>query len=215
MGNEIRHCSIVSGAPNCNLEFLKKNLDTSSYIIAADSGYEKLTKIGVAPNLIIGDFDSAKKPNIECEIMVFPVEKAYSDTVNCVREAVDRGYNSIDIYFALGGNRFDHTYSNLLILDYCDKHNVLCRLVDDNTRLSLIKGEKTFKKEYQFFSLFAYLEDCYGVTIDGGYYTQSFYDKESIDIAISDNFAQSNHIVDNECTVRVNRGRLLLVESND
>ncbi|MGN0531583.1 MAG: thiamine diphosphokinase [Eubacterium sp.] len=215
MGKISNHCTIVSGAPNENINFLKDNIDANSFIIAADSGYIKLQNAGIKPDLIIGDFDSAKRPEIDCEILTFPVEKAYSDTFNCVVEAIDRGYDNIDIYFAIGGNRFDHTYSNLLILEYCRKHNVYCRLIDDNNRLSLIIDQKTIKKEYQFFSIFAYLCNCHGVTIEGAYYDQSFYSLDSMDIMVCDNFAQSNQIIGSECTIRVKDGVLLLVESND
>ena len=123
--------------------------------------------------------------------------------------------NPIDIFFAIGGNRFDHTYSNLLILEYCRQRNVSCRLIDDNNRLSLIIGKRTIKKEYRYFSLFAYLCDCHGVTIEGAYYDQSFYNLDSMDMMAYDNFAQSNRIIGTECTICVEDGVLLLVESND
>ena len=215
MGKIRNHCTIVSGAPNDNISFLKENIDSNSFIIAADCGYIKLQKADIKPDLIIGDFDSARRPDIDCEIITFPVEKAYSDTFNCVVEAIDRGYNTIDIFFAIGGNRFDHTYSNLLILEYCRQRNVNCRLIDDNNRLSLIIGKRTIKKEYRYFSLFAYLCDCHGVTIEGAYYDQSFYNLDSMDMMAYDNFAQSNRIVGTECTICVEDGVLLLVESND
>ncbi len=215
MGNELKRCCIVSGSPSGSIDFLKNRIENYSYIIAADFGYTRLSEIGLIPDLIIGDFDSAPKPHIDCEILTFPVEKAYSDTYNCVMEAISRGYKNIDVFFSVGGNRFDHTYSNLLILDYCRRHGAVCRLIDENIRLSLIERELTFKREYEYFSLFAYLCDCYGVTINGAYYTQDFYDKPQLDIMRYDAFAQSNYIIGDACTVKVQKGVLLLVESND
>ena len=214
MESEIKRCIIVSGAPNPDLEFINKNTDNSAYIIAADSGYKALDAIGVTPDLIIGDFDSSDKPSINCEIEVYPIEKDYTDTFNCVRAAVDRGYNDILILNALG-SRFDHSYSNVLCLEYCKKAGVNCIIANRNNRIRLICDTLTFTKEYQWFSLFAFLEECRGVVIKGAHYTADFFDKKELDIKPYDQFAQSNYIENDECTVSLKSGTLLLVESND
>ena len=214
MADEIRKCTIVSGAPNGNTEFLKDNIDRNSFILAADSGYEKLLKAGVMPDTIVGDFDSSEKPDLDCEIITFPIEKANTDTFNCVILAKERGYNDITIFFALG-SRFDHSYSNILCLDYCKKNNIACRIVDDKNRVSLIQKEAVIKKEYENFSLFAFLEDCKGVRISGAQYDQSFYNQDKMDIKLGDQFAQSNQILNDECKISLEKGTLLLIESND
>ena len=214
MAEQIRKCTIVSGAPNSNIDFLKANIDRESFIIAADSGYKKLLKADIIPDVIVADFDSSKKPDINCEIITFPVEKAYSDTFNSVAFAKERGFNDITIFFALGG-RFDHSYSNLLCLDYCRKNNITCTLVDDKNRVSLIQNKAIIKKDYQFFSLFAFLEDCKGVRISGAHYDESFYNLDKMEIKLGDIFAQSNYVEDKEAIISVESGMLLLVESND
>lgn len=214
MANEIKKCTIISGAPNADVDFLKNNIDLSSFIICADSGHKVLEQIGVKPNLIIGDFDSSSKPNVDFEIVELNTEKAYSDTFHCVIEAVERGYNDITIFNAIG-NRVDHTYSNILCLDYCRKNNASCVIVNKNNRLSLIVDKKIIKKEYDNFSLFAYLEECKGVKIKGAYYTAGFYDKEELDIKPNDQFALSNYVCEDFCEVSLREGTLLLIESND
>lgn len=212
MANEIKKCTIISGAPNTDLDFINSHIDLNSYIICADSGYTKLN--GIIPNVIVGDFDSSAKPSMDCEIVQLQVEKAYTDTFECVQLAVDRGYNFIEIYNAIG-SRLDHTYANILCLDYCKEHNVKCYIINEKNRLSLIDKKSIIKKEYENFSLFAHNEDCYGVTIKGAYYTASFYDKTSLDIKMTDQFATSNYIVDDECEIDLVKGTLLLIESND
>jgi thiamine pyrophosphokinase len=214
MAKEIRKCTIVSGAPGGNIEFLKKNIDKSSYIIAADSGYEKLLKAGIMPDVIVADFDSSDKPDLSCEIVSFPVEKAATDTFNSVILAKERGFSDITVFFALGG-RFDHTYSNILCLDYCKRNNIKCVIVDDKNRISLIEKSAVIKKEYDYFSLFAFLEPCSGVVINGAHYDQSFYELDKMSIGLSDQFAQSNYIEKEKCTISLESGTLLLVESND
>lgn len=214
MGIEIKKCTIISGAPNDNIDFLSKNVDTDSFIICADSGYTRLLKAGISPNLIIGDFDSSEMPSIDADIITLPCEKAYCDTFECVQYAIDNGYNDITIFFALG-SRFDHSYANVLSLKYCYDRGVKCSIVDDHNRLTLISGKYSFNSHYDNFSLFAMFGDCKGVSITGAYYSQDFYDKSKLDIGMSDQFAVSNYIVDDECTIDIESGTLLLVESND
>lgn len=214
MAVEVKKCIIISGAPDDDYAFLKENIDTSAYIIAADSGYQKLLKIGITPNLILGDFDSSPKPDVQCDIEVLPCEKAYSDTFECVKFAVDKGYNHISIFGAIG-SRMDHTYANILCLDYCRKNGVFCEIVNGKNRLSLIEGKKEIKKEYENFSLFAYLTDCKEVRIKGAYYTAGFYNLDALDINLGDQFALSNFVNDEKCEISLKKGVLLLIESND
>ena len=84
-----------------------------------------------------------------------------------------------------------------------------------NNRLSLINDKGIVNKEYDNFSLFAYLSSCKGVRIKGAYYTAGFYDKETIDINPNDQFAQSNFVSEDYAEISLDEGTLLLIESND
>ena len=209
MGKKIKKCTIVSGAPNSSIQYVSENIDENTFIIAADSGYEKCLRTDVVPNLIIGDFDSSKYPDLDCDVLKLPCEKDDTDTFYCVKKAIELGYNHITIMCAIG-NRFDHTYSNILGLDYCNKNNVYCEIVDDHNRISLITGSKEIDKSYRYFSLFAYLCDTSGVNIKG-----AGYNVDNIEILRFHQFAQSNYVKDEKATVTVKNGPLLLVESND
>ena len=213
MAKEVKKCTIVSGAPDDNLEFIKNHINTDSYIIAADSGYKKLEAIGIHPDYIIGDFDSSQKPD-DFNGLQLEVEKAYTDTFSAVRYAVAEKYSEIVIFGAIG-NRIDHTYSNILCLDYCAKNGVMCMLMNDKNRISLIQKKGIVPRDYQWFSLFAYLEDCKGVRISGAHYSQSFYGLEYLNISRGDQFAQSNYVEDDFAEITVDEGTLLLIESND
>ncbi|MBQ7740630.1 MAG: thiamine diphosphokinase [Eubacterium sp.] len=214
MAKEVKRCTVVSGAPVNDCEFLKENINTDSFIIAADSGYKRLVEAGLRIDCIIADFDSSKKPELDCEIIEFSCEKEFTDTFNAVRLAVERGYNDITVFFALGG-RFDHSYSNLLCLAYCNENGVKCTLFDRNNRVSLINSYHKFKKDYESFSLFAFMGECRGVSIKGAYYTAGWYNKDKLDFKISSQFAQSNFITDEYCEISVENGTLLLIEAND
>lgn len=214
MGKQVVNCTILAGSPERDIDFIKNNIDRESYIICADSGYLNCKKLGITPDLIIGDFDSSDYPDISTEIIKLDSEKAYTDTFHCVLEAVSRGYKNINIFNAIG-NRLDHTYSNILCLNYCKVNNVDCCIMNRNNRLSLITNNKIIHKCYKTFSLFAFLEECTGVKIDGAYYTAGFYDKDSLDFKLDSQFGVSNFVCDNYATVSLEKGCLLLIESND
>ena len=44
MANKMKKCIIVSGAPDSDIDFIKKSISDDSFLIAADSGYTKLKK---------------------------------------------------------------------------------------------------------------------------------------------------------------------------
>lgn len=214
MGNKIKRCVVISGAPEADLSFIKENVCDNDYVICADSGYKKCIKIGITPDLIIGDFDSSPFPDLSCEIISLNREKAYTDTFHCIIEAVERGYKNICILGAIG-DRIDHTYANILCLNYCLKNEVDCCIANQKNRISLIKKEKKIYKDYTNFSLFAFLEPCSQVRINGAYYTAGFYSKEAIDFEPDSQMGVSNFVTDEYATVTVENGALLLIESND
>lgn len=214
MAEKMSNCYIVSGAPNDCSEFLKNKINNEDFVIAADSGYKHLLKAGIIPNVIVGDFDSSPRPDIDCKIVSLPCEKAYCDTYECVDYAINNGFNNITILNAIG-SRFDHTYANVLLLNYCKNKKVNCCICNEKNRLSLITDRCVINKDYDNFSLFAFMENAQGVAINGAYYTAGFYDKDKLDFDLGDMFGVSNYVVDEFCEITIDKGTLLLIESND
>lgn len=89
-------------------------------VIAADAGISHLERLGIAPGLILGDFDSLghvpKGENVE----VCPVEKDDTDTLLAVRRALELGYTRILIFGGVGG-RLDHTLANIQTLAFANQ----------------------------------------------------------------------------------------------
>ena len=210
MGDQKVKCIIVSGAPDNDIQFLKSKLNRSSFIIAADSGYKNCLKAGIIPDLIIGDFDSASCPEFRNRVIRLPVEKDDTDTFYCVKEAIKRGFSEIELLCAIG-NRADHTYSNILCLDYCRKNSVKCAIANAKNKIQLLENEiEIDNSEYEFFSLFAFLSEAKGVSVKGAY-----YELNNADLNPSDQFAQSNHFKEEKVNISVKEGIILLIQSND
>lgn len=202
-------CVIISGAPESNLSYYSKYI-TDSYIICADSGYLKCQKLNIVPDLIVGDFDSSPSPELDCEIIRLNTRKDDTDTFHCIKLAVDRGYNDIVILGGIG-DRFDHTYSNVLSLVYCYDKNVRCALVNAKNYIT-VESDKIIlnKSDYQYFSLFALFEKCEGLSIKG-----AEYELDNVELEPFSQLTQSNAFKNNEVCITIKKGKIILILSND
>ena len=209
MGDQKVKCIIVSGAPDNDIQFIKSKLDRSAFIIAADLGYKNCLKAGIIPDLIIGDFDSASCPQFGNRVIRLPIEKDETDTFYCVKKAIELGYGDIEILCAIG-DRVDHTYSNILCLEYCRQNGINCTIKNAKNKIQLVENEIEFDEEdYRYFSLFAVFGRAKGVTIKGAH-----YETDNIDIEPWDQLCQSNHFNGGKVKISVNEGKILLIMSN-
>ena len=162
------------------------------------------------PDLIIGDFDSSSCPQFGNRVIRLPVEKDDTDTFYCVKEAVRRGFEEIELLCAVG-NRVDHTYSNILCLEYCRQNGVKCTISNAKNKIQLVENEIEFEENgYHYFSVFAIFGSAKGVSIKGAY-----YEADNVDIEPWDQFAQSNHFNGGRVKISVQEGKILLIMSND
>ncbi len=82
-------------------------------VVAADGGFAYLEQYGLAPDLVVGDFDSLpKKPPSGVQTVVLPKEKDDTDMAAALREGWRWGYRVFHIYGGTGG-RLDHTLANI------------------------------------------------------------------------------------------------------
>ena len=104
---------ILNGECN-DYEYLKSFSNKFDFIYCADGGYRHALKAGIEPDVVLGDFDSAEKPE-GIQTLVFPAEKDETDTEIAIRYAKENGFEDITLTCALGG-RSDHMLANILML---------------------------------------------------------------------------------------------------
>ncbi|MCL2401097.1 MAG: thiamine diphosphokinase [Oscillospiraceae bacterium] len=95
---------------------------TDDYIIAADGGFAALISRGVAPDIVVGDFDSLGEIPDHPNVAISPEEKDDTDMRIAVDHGLTRGCNAFIIDGGLGG-RLDHTLANMQLLTYIAKKN--------------------------------------------------------------------------------------------
>jgi thiamine pyrophosphokinase len=199
---------IIAGAGYCDVNDIKED----GYVIAADGGIDYLMKVGIKPNLVIGDFDSASSRYSEYgfETKTFPVEKDDTDMMLAIKEGLERGYRDFVIYGGMGG-RFDHTFANLQCLYYLINHGAKGRLVGQKgSFVTMIKdGSINFSaREYQKgrkISVFAFDGIAYGVTEKGLKYTI-----ENATINTDFPIGVSNEFIGVDAYIKVDDGILMI-----
>ncbi len=83
-----------------------------NFVIAADSGLELAVRIGIVPDLVVGDMDSIANRSLlgnfdREKIRIFPTDKDETDTEIGLRIFQEMGYNDI-IIVGGGKGRLDH-----------------------------------------------------------------------------------------------------------
>lgn len=211
MGKELKRRAYIFAGPDLKDVSCLKNVDFSGgYLIAADCGLKILEKTGLNPDVIIGDFDSYKMPDdVKCEILTFEVEKDDTDTMLCIKHALDKGFNDITIYSGIGG-RLDHTIANIQSLSYILNMGACGRIISDDTEIYLLSaGEHYFEKREGFsMSLFSYSESVSNLTVRGAKYnTDNLVIDNTFPIGVS------NEITEDDCHISFESGKLLVVFS--
>ena len=183
---------------------LARKIEADDIVIAADGGYCHTQKLGITPDMILGDFDSLGfVPN---SANVFPVEKDDTDAMLAVRKGLALGFREFIIYGALDGPRLDHTIAALQTLQFLADHGATGYLVGLTYMATVIKEETIcFPAEARgILSLFCLGADVRGVTLTGLHYPL-----ENGILTAGFPLGVSNHFTGQPAAVSVERGSLL------
>lgn len=153
----------------CAAEFdgLLEPVGPDDCVIAADGGVRHVRALGLAPQCILGDFDSLgfTPPGAE----VFPAEKDDTDAMLAVKRGLSLGYREFVLYGALDGPRVDHTMANFQTLCYLAQHGAYGYLVGRDALVTAVHdGELAFPAgRTGTVSVFCMGADAAGVSIRG------------------------------------------------
>lgn len=205
--NNNMKCLIISGG---NFENVKLK-DKYNLIIACDKGYLYANKLNITPNIIIGDFDSAKKPNVDIKIIEVSSVKDDTDTGLAVKYALKNGYRDIDIICALG-KRIDHTLANISLMKYIVEHNGKARILSKAAILftSGVGLIKIKKNNCKFFSVFSLTDKS---KID--YIKGSKFDVENLILKNSFPLGVSNEFNKQNISIKISSGVVLVILVNN
>ena len=202
-------CVIVGGGEMKSPVLLCSLIEPSDFIIAADGGLQHIQTMGLAPDLVVGDFDSytGEVPK-EVECIALPREKDDTDMLYAVRQGLSRGYRDFLLLGAMGG-RLDHTLANLGVLRFLSKQGCRGCMADADCQVQVVsQGEITLERDERFayLSIFALDGDALGVTLQGVRYPLS-------DARLTGDYpiGCSNEIIDSVARVAVRQGAVVVL----
>lgn len=176
-------------------------------VIAADGGYRYLLEHNIRVDLVMGDFDSIERPDVE-NVRTYQREKDDTDLLIAVKEGYARGYRNFILYGGTGGDRFDHTVGNLQVLIWLAKRDARSCLIGKKTMITAVhNGTITLPPEFNgYISVFSMSEKAEGVTIAGLKYTM-----ENGTLTNDYPLGVSNEFIGRTARISVQNGTLLVV----
>ncbi len=189
------------------------------YLIGVDRGTESLLECGLKPDLMLGDFDSAKADAVSFfesenvnEIRLNPI-KDNTDT----EEAIDYvlvNFPKVPVtIIGATGTRVDHMLSTFALMKKAYDAGTVVTVIDPHNRIRVFTGNITIKKSEQyggFFSVIPYDTDLDSVTISG-----AKYNIENVTIPRTSGLGVSNEIVADQARISIGDGVAYLIESKD
>lgn len=200
----MKNCFIV-GSGECKNLYIPQNCE--KYVIAADGGFDTLVSNSVVPDMVLGDFDSAKQIPKFGNLCVYPREKDETDTSIALKKAMELECENIFIYGGTGG-REDHTFANIQLLGFAADYNISAYLIYENMVATVIKnrGISFDSDEAGYVSILAYGDNATGVSVKGlKYEVTDTVLKNTNPLGVSNEFAGK------KSEVSVKNGKLLIM----
>lgn len=113
------------------------------FVIAVDAGFSHLEKIGVAPDMAVGDFDSLGYVPQCRRVSRHPVKKDKSDMELAMEKALEWSHDNLVVYGALSG-RLDHTVANLQLFARYSERGATVLGIGDAFAVRFVTGPDAF-----------------------------------------------------------------------
>jgi thiamine pyrophosphokinase len=170
------HVVIFAGGTLQTGKAVNDAIASADLIIAADSGAQTALRLGYTPAIVVGDFDSLSISRDDlramgCQTIQAPIEKDETDSELAIETAIQQGASRITLLGGLGGQRFEHSIANILLL--ADYDTIPIHIIDGPSVSWLLRGPGSTKIEGQagdLLSLFPLAGDAHGVHTSNLYY---------------------------------------------
>ena len=189
-------------------------------LIAADRGLDHLLRLGILPDLVIGDFDSVSEEGKrflasagEEKIVRLRPEKDETDTESALRLAVSRGAGEVTI-LGVTGTRLDHVLAGLALTAVGEELGCRVTLLDQHNIVRAVGSGTTLRKREipgKYISFFAIKSPVTGLTLTGFRYPLRDYTLDTAGIALT----VSNEIKEETAVVKYDSGLLVMIISDD
>lgn len=156
-----------------DLSQAKKNIKKTDFLIAVDGGANQIEKIGLTPNLVIGDMDSINQKLLEkYKSIKYPHKKDKTDFELAINYCLEKKFNEI-IIFGILGDRIDHLLANIFLIAKLQvtSSRLQIKIIEGKKEIFVVNKEMTIHgKIGDEISIIPVSEKLEGVTTEGLYY---------------------------------------------
>lgn len=112
---------------------------SGAYVVAADGGLDHTRELGVAPDVVVGDFDSleGRRPAAGTHTIALPPLKDDPDMLSALKVGWAAGCREFRVYGGLGG-RIDHSISCIQLMALLSHHGASGYLYGDGLIVTAI-----------------------------------------------------------------------------
>lgn len=194
---------IIGNGDIKNYDNIMRKIGRTDLIICADGGYNHAKKMGITPDVLIGDLDSAiGYENIKNRVE-YPTRKDFTDGELAVMYAEEHGCDSV-VMVGMTGDRLDHTFADIMLLNKC-KDGVV---IDDNNAIYLLRDRLIINgRSGQTLSIIPVTADARGISTSGLEYP---LDNETL--YFSSTRGISNVMTADICEITIKEGLALVVK---
>ncbi|WP_110932717.1 thiamine diphosphokinase [Paenibacillus bouchesdurhonensis] len=186
-------------------------------IIGADRGALFLVEHGIHPHISVGDFDSItqneldKVKSVSGEIITCdPVNKDLTDTELAYVIAMDHQATEI-VMMGVTGTRLDHTLANIQIMLRGLQHQIQSAIYDTHNYITLTGSDSIIQERgFTYVSLVPLTPEVTGICLTG-----FKYPLENATLRMGQSLGISNQLAEQEGTIRIESGLLLIIQSRD
>lgn len=209
---------IISNGAIDDLDYTKKFISRDDFVVCADGAAHYLMKMGICPDVWIGDYDSCTMTKAEFSqfseeseiIRLNPIKDA-TDTEEACDYVINRGFDSVTLLGSIG-TRMDHSLANIYLLKKFADADIDARIVNENNIIRLAKADNVIQRtpDFTYVSLIPLSGGLRDVSISGMKYTLSH-----ADVSQFSSLGVSNEITEDEGRITIGHGDALIILSKD
>ena len=201
----IKSAVLIANGEVSKIQYVKSIIDSNNLFISIDAKLENLKKLGIKPNLILGDLDTASIDNLDSNTKVVKLyDQCKTDLEKTLDYCISQNIHNLYILGATG-ERDDHNLANIMIAQqYSDSLNI--EIVTNYYQISFVNGSKEILgKKYRNLSMISSIDDN-KITTSGLQYNLSDQKLDSFSHGIS------NRIISDKCLIKSEEKLILFVE---
>lgn len=180
-------------------------------LLCADGGMKTMLRLGIVPDVLLGDFDSIDAKDLECmksktKVIAYEKRKDYTDVQLCMKYAIEQNCTEM-VLFGVLGTRADHSLVNIYLLKYALDNGVRAKIVNEYNEIFVMQGRVLLEDvEGKTLSVLPYSDVISGITFSGMGYplTDAQMQKENP-------YGVSNYACANQVEIEVKEGTALIV----